>query len=80
MPTTPEPMAMRVDGQDFLVRARTGAAGVYEFEWLTGPPGYGFTVARSDRSMMNQREAAEAIRNFLAQVGSATGYIDESSP
>ena len=67
---------MTVDGQDFLMRARTEEAGVYDFEWLTGPHGYGFTVARSDRSTMSTHEAEEAIRDFLAQINPATGYID----
>lgn len=71
-----EPIAITVDGQGFLMRVRTEEPGVHDFEWLTGPRGYGFTVARSDRSTMSPREAEEAIRNFLAQINPATGYID----
>jgi hypothetical protein len=65
-----------VDGQDFVVRARAGEAGVYDVEWLTGPAGYGFTVASSDRSALGLPEAREAIRDFLAKVDPATGYIE----
>jgi hypothetical protein len=71
-----KPIVMTVDGQDFLMRARTGEPGVYDFDWLTGPPGYGFTAAGYGRSAMGPREAEEAIRNFLAQVDPATGYIE----
>ncbi|GIG89295.1 hypothetical protein [Plantactinospora endophytica] len=76
MSSAPEPLSMTVDGQDFLVRARAGQSGVYDFEWLTGPSGYGFTVARSDRSPLGHAEAEEAIRGFLAQSDPATGLID----
>lgn len=65
-----------VDGQEFVVRARAGEPGVYDIEWLTGPAGYGFTVASSDRSALGLPEAREAIRDFLAQVDPATGYIE----
>jgi hypothetical protein len=67
---------MTVDGQDFLVRARAEEPGVYDFEWLTGPRGYGFTGAASDRSTLSPREAEAAIRGFLAQINPVTGYID----
>jgi hypothetical protein len=76
MSSASEPIAVAVDGQDFLMRARADEAGVYDFEWLTGPRRYGFTVGRSDRSTMSRREADEAIRSFLAQVDPSTGHID----
>lgn len=64
-----------VEGHDFLVREREGEPGVSDFEWLTGPADYGFTSAGSGRSPITRSEAEEAIRNFLAQVDPATGYI-----
>src|SRR4051812_45729224 len=44
MSTVSQPIVVAVDGHDFLMRARTEQAAVYDFEWLTGPRGYGFTV------------------------------------
>jgi hypothetical protein len=76
MPAEPDVVRVTVDGHDFLVRARTGEPGVYDFDWLTGPRDYGFSVARSDRSPMSRPEAEESIRDFLTQINPATGYID----
>jgi hypothetical protein len=74
--TTPDPITVTVDGQEFVVLERAGEPGVYDFHWLGGPSGYGFSSATSNGSAMEPAEAAEAIRNFLAQVNPATGRID----
>jgi hypothetical protein len=71
--TTPEPMILTVDGQKFVVRERAGEPGVHDFQWIDGPPGYGFSSATSNGSAIGPAEAADAIRTFLAQVDPATG-------
>jgi hypothetical protein len=76
MVTGADRIELTVDGQDFVVRARPDEPGVYDFAWLTGPPDYGFMSARSDAGPMSRTEQEEAIRNFLAQVNPATGYIE----
>jgi hypothetical protein len=69
-------VTMTIDGHDFLVRARVDEPGVYDFDWLTGAPGYGFTSARSDRRPMGPAEKETSIRDFLTQINPVTGHID----
>lgn len=72
----PETGPVVVDGHEFLVRARPGEPGVYDLDWRTGPPGYGFTSARSDGRPLTRAEVEAAVRDFLRQVDPATGYLD----
>jgi hypothetical protein len=66
-----------VDGQEFEVRERPDEPGHYDFVWLSGPnDGYGFSSSRSDAGRFSGPEMAALVRSFLAQVNSATGYID----
>ncbi|MFG3711052.1 hypothetical protein ACGF5G_09300, partial [Micromonospora sp. NPDC047730] len=44
---------------------------------LSGPHDYGFGLSRSDGSAMSRPEMEEAIRDFLAQIDPATGYLAE---
>jgi hypothetical protein len=74
---TDDPVVMTVDGQDFRVRRRAGEPGTYDFDWLSGPHDYGFTVSRSGDWAMTRPEMAEAARDFLAQIDPATGYIED---
>lgn len=67
--------SLEVDGELFLVRP--SQAGGWFYDWLTGPnPGYGFgedgPSAQRDRD-----EHLARIRNFLAMIDPATGYIRE---
>jgi hypothetical protein len=70
-----ESVMMTVDGQDFRIRARAEEPGEYHFDWLSGPHEYGFGISRSDDSAMSLPEMEDAIRDFLAQIDPATGYI-----
>jgi hypothetical protein len=72
-----EPIMLTVDGQQFRVRVRAGHAGSYDFDWLSGPHGYGFGLSRSDRAGMSRAEMVAAIRDFLAQIDPETGYLAE---
>ena len=68
---------IEVDGQLFEVSARADRPGQYDFAWLSGPnPDYGFSSASSDGSAMTAGDFEDAIRNFLAQIDPATGYIE----
>ncbi|MFU8875670.1 hypothetical protein [Micromonospora sp. SL4-19] len=73
---TVDPIMMTVDGQDFRIRER-GKPGEYDFDWLSGPHHYGFGLSRADGSAMSLPEMEEAIRNFLAGIDPATGYLQE---
>ncbi|GAB3859963.1 hypothetical protein GCM10029963_62070 [Micromonospora andamanensis] len=72
-----DPVLVTVNGQDFRVQARAGAPGTYDFDWLSGPHDYGFGLSRSDGSVMSRAEMVEAIREFLAEIDPATGYLAE---
>ncbi|MEU4640939.1 hypothetical protein [Micromonospora sp. NPDC023814] len=72
-----DPTIVTVDGQDFRVGVRAGEPGTYDFDWLSGPHEYGFGLPRSDGCAMSRPEMEEAIRNFLAQIDPATGYLAE---
>jgi hypothetical protein len=72
-----DPVMMKVDGQDFRIRAREEEPGEYDFDWLSGPHEYGFGISRSDGSAMSLPEMEDAIRDFLAQIDPATGYIED---
>ncbi|MEO3747441.1 nucleoside hydrolase [Plantactinospora sp. B5E13] len=72
-----EPVLLTVDGHDFRVRVRADEPGTYDFEWLTGPHEYGFTLGGPVEPRMGRAEMEEAIRGFLAEVDPATGYLAE---
>jgi hypothetical protein len=62
-----------VDGQEFVVRPRPSEPGTYDFDWTSGPYGYGFS---SFGAALSPAEIEDTIRDFLAQVDTETGYID----
>jgi hypothetical protein len=66
--------AIEVDGETFAVSPNP--SGGTDYTWLSGPnPGYGFGVSPTpDPSLA---EHAENIRDFLAQIDPATGYIED---
>ncbi|MGS2614879.1 hypothetical protein ACVCAH_10170 [Micromonospora sp. LZ34] len=70
-----EPVLLTVDGQDFRVRARAEEPSGYDFDWLNGPHDYGFGL--SGPAAMSRPEMERAIRDFLAQIDPATGYLKE---
>ena len=72
-----DPIMMTVDGQDFRVRERVGKPRTYDFDWLSGPHDYGFGLTRAGDSEMTLPEMEEAIRDFLAGIDPATGYLKE---
>ncbi|MDH6460082.1 hypothetical protein M2302_000233 [Micromonospora sp. A200] len=72
-----DPIVMTVDGQYFRIRQRAETPGGYDFDWLSGPHDYGFGITRADACAMTLPEMEEAIRNFLAEIDPATGYLKE---
>ncbi|WP_208020893.1 hypothetical protein [Verrucosispora sioxanthis] len=72
-----DPILLTVDGQVFRVSARADAPGTYDFDWLSGPHEYGFGLSRSDGSVMSLAEMETAIRESLAEIDPATGYLAE---
>ncbi|MEE6261590.1 hypothetical protein [Plantactinospora sonchi] len=72
-----DPVTITVDGQDFRVRRRADEPGTYDFDWLTGPHRYGFGVSGPAEPPLSRPAMEEAIRDFLAQIDPATGYLAE---
>ncbi|WP_273651772.1 hypothetical protein [Cellulomonas fimi] len=67
---------LSVDGHEWLVRDRSGAPGAYDFDWLTGPDGYGFSMGSSNGTAFDEAAMRTAIAGFLAEVDPETGYLD----
>jgi len=65
-----------VDGHDCLMRDRPAEAGAYDFEWLTSPHRYGFSMGSSDGTPMREAGMMRAISRFLAPINHETGYLD----
>ncbi len=72
-----DPVTMTVDGQEFRIRTRADEPGTYDFDWLSGPHDYGFTLSGGAGWAMSVPEMEEAIRDFLAEIDPATGYLRE---
>ncbi|MFG3422093.1 hypothetical protein ACIBTZ_16720 [Micromonospora sp. NPDC049460] len=72
--TNDDPIMMTVDGQEFRIRERAEKPVAYDFDWLSGPHNYGFTASGP---AMTLPEMEETIRNFLAGIDPATGYLKE---
>lgn len=67
-------LTLDVDGEAFDVRA-DGRGGT-DYVWSSGPnPGYGFGL--SPTRDMSLEEHRENVRNFLAEIDPATGYLRE---
>lgn len=67
---------LTVDGNDWLVRDRIAEPGAYDFDLLTSPHRYGFSMGSSDGAPMDEAGMMRAISDFLAQVNHETGYLD----
>jgi hypothetical protein len=65
-----------VGGHDWLARDRIDEPGAYDYDWLTGPPSYGFGEKTSDGSPVSEEHMKAAIADFLSQVNPETGYLD----
>ena len=72
---TASALTLEVEGEVFEVRA-DGRGGTH-YVWSSGPnPGYGFGL--SPTADMSLDEHRENVRNFLAEIDPATGYLREA--
>ncbi|MET7680396.1 hypothetical protein [Streptomyces sp. NPDC005423] len=77
MVATDEPFRISVDGEEFEVRQPQDSPGTYHFTWLTGPdPQYGFGFRSHPPVRVDRAELEEAVREFLSQVDTGTGFIE----
>ena len=72
-----DPMELMVEGQHFLVTRRAESPGTYDFDWISHPESYGFTLAAGDEWRPDHDELAEQIRSFLAEIDPDTGYLPD---
>jgi hypothetical protein len=67
-------LTLDVDGEMFALSPNE--SGGADYTWLSGPnPGYGFGVSPAPNRSVD--EHMENIRDFLAHVDPATGYIED---
>jgi hypothetical protein len=65
---------LEVDGEMFALRP--GTFGGTGYTWLSGPnPGYGFSMSPTPNLSLDEHR--KMIRDFLAMVDPATGYIED---
>jgi hypothetical protein len=77
-PTDSVEELLMVDGEQFRVRLRPrhGLLYEYDYDWLSGPnEGYGFGVSGPFEESEDEHTAR--IRDFLAHIDPATGYLRE---
>jgi hypothetical protein len=70
-----DPVELVVDGERFLVTRRADAPGTYDFDWITHPAAYGFTVGGIADWRPDPPELFELIREFLFEIDPETGYL-----
>ena len=55
-----------VDGSEFLVRPKGLIPGCYDFELISGLPGYGFSYSTSAERALSKSELEAVARDFMA--------------
>ena len=70
-----DPVELVVDGQRFVVTRRAESAGTYDFDWVSHPASYGFTVSANVEWRPDRAQMTDQIRSFLAEVDPETGYL-----
>jgi hypothetical protein len=72
-----DPVELVVDGESFVVTRRADSPGTYDFDWISHPASYGFTIGANFEWRPDQAELTEQICHFLANVDPKTGYLPE---
>jgi hypothetical protein len=68
------PFTLEVDGEVFALRP--DQQGGTDYTWVSGPnQGYGFSLSPTPNTSLEEHRAN--IRDFLAMIDPATGYIDD---
>jgi hypothetical protein len=76
-PPGENPVALVVDGENFVVSQRAGTPGTYDFDWVSHPHDYGFATGGPRDWVPDEAEMVEEIRSFLSQVDPETGYLED---
>jgi len=72
-----DPVQLVVDGERFIVTRRADSPGTYDFDWISHPASYGFTIGANVNWSPDRAELTEAIHSFLADVDPETGYLPD---
>ena len=70
-----DPVELVADGESFVVTRRADSPGTYDFDWISHPASYGFTIGANFEWRPDQAELTEEIHHFLADVDPKTGYL-----
>lgn len=69
-----DPVELVVDGERFVVTRRADSPGTYDFDWISHPASYGFTIGTNFEWRPDRAELTQQIRDFLAEIEPETGY------
>ena len=58
-------------------RARADSPGTYDFDWISHPASYGFTIGANFEWTPGRAELTDEIRHFLADIDPKTGYLPD---
>jgi hypothetical protein len=58
---------------------RADSPGTYDFDWISHPASYGFTIGANFEWRPDQAELTEEIHHFVADVDPKTGYLPDRS-
>jgi hypothetical protein len=72
-----DPVELVVDAESFVVTRRADSPGTYDFDWISHPASYGFTIGANFEWRPGQAELTEEIHHFLADVDPKTGYLPD---
>jgi hypothetical protein len=72
-----DPVELVVDGERFVVTRRADSPGTYDFDWISHPASYGFTIGTNFEWRPDRAELTQQIRDFLAEIEPETGYLPD---
>jgi hypothetical protein len=72
-----DPVELVVDGESFVVTRRADSPGTYDFDWISHPASYGFTIGTNFEWRPDRAELTQQIRDFLAEIDPETGYLPD---
>jgi hypothetical protein len=72
-----DPVELVVDGESFVVTRRADSHGTYDFDWISHPAPYGFTIGANFEWRPGQAELIEETHHVLADVDPKTGYLPD---
>jgi hypothetical protein len=72
-----DPVELVVDGESFVVTRRADSPGTYDFDWISHPASYGFTIGANFEWRPDQAELTGEIHHFLGDVDPKTGYLPD---